>query len=495
MNFLSIFVLIPVLMMAAIFFARNRSQMNIIAFIGSLSLIIASVFLAVQYNIERAAGNTAEMLFMADTVWYKAMNIHLTVGVDGISVIMILLSSIIVFTAFLIAWKTDYLKKEFFMLFSLLSAGAFGFFISLDLFTMFFFLEMSVVPKFLLIGIWGSGRKEYSAMKLGLMLMGGSVFVLFGILGIYFGTGAHTLNILEIAKTGVPADIQNLLFLSTFIGFGVIGAMFPFHNWVPDGHSSAPTSVSMFLSGISMKLGAYGAYRVAIYLMPEATRDLAWIFLLLTGFSVVYGAFAALAQKDLKYINAYASISHCGLLFFGFLIFNETAMTGAFLQMVSHGLITALFFAVIGMIYSRTHTRMIQDMGGMLKVFPFIGVSFMIAGLASLGLPGFSGFIAEMTVFIGAFQDAGTLQRILTIFASTTIVITAVYIIRVIGKTMFGKVEKTEHETLSDAAWWEKLTVYTLVIAIILLGVAPLWVTGLIHDSVLPVVNRIIAVI
>lgn len=495
MSFLYIFVLLPLCMMLLMMFVNNRKYLNIIALTGSAGLVASSVYLTVKYLQERAAGNAAEMLFTSDTVWYKSFNIHLSTGVDGISVIMILLSSLIVLTAYLVAWKTDFLKKEFFVLFALLSTGALGFFISLDLFTMFFFLEMSVVPKFLLIGVWGSGRKEYSAMKLALMLMAGSVLVLFGILGIYFGTGAETLNLVELAQKTVNPAWQNILFLSTFIGFGIIGAMFPFHNWVPDGHSSAPTSVSMFLSGISMKLGAYGAYRVAIYLLPAAAHQLAWIFLILTAFSVVYGAFAALAQKDLKYINAYASISHCGLLFFAFLLFNETALTGAFLQMVSHGLITALFFAVIGMIYSRTHTRLVTDMGGLMKVMPFIGVSFMIAGLASLGLPGFSGFIAEMTIFVGAFMEGGTFNRVLTILTTTTIVITAVYILRAVGKVMYGKIVDTHHETLTDATWWEKATVITLVVAIVVMGVAPFWIADMFRDSVLPVVNRMLAVI
>lgn len=495
MSPLYIFVILPFVMMVAMMFTNNRKYLNAIALTGSIGLIVSALILTCSYLQQRAIGNIAEMLFVSDQVWYPSFNIHLSTGVDGISVIMILLSSIIIFTAYLVAWRNDYLKKEFFVLFALLSTGALGFFISLDLFTMFFFLEMSVVPKFLLIGIWGSGRKEYSAMKLALMLMGGSVLVLFGILGIYFGSGAETLNITALAQKTIDPAWQNILFISTFVGFGIIGAMFPFHNWVPDGHSSAPTSVSMFLSGISMKLGAYGAYRVAIYLLPEAAHQLAWIFLILASFSVVYGAFAALSQKDLKYINAYASISHCGLLFFAFLLFNETALTGAFLQMVSHGLITALFFAVIGMIYSRTHTRMLSDMGGLLKVIPFIGVSFMIAGLASLGLPGFSGFVAEMTIFIGAFQESGLLPRILTIFATTTIVITAVYILRAVGKIMFGKIGNSEHEALKDATWWEKLTVVTLVLAIVIMGVAPFWINNMLHDSVLPVVNRFLAII
>ncbi len=491
MNILFIFILIPLLMMVALFFTTNRKQINFVTLTGTTILLVSAIALTIMYLNQRAAGNTAEMLFVTNTVWYEAFNIHFTLGVDGISVAMILLTSIIVFTSILVSWNIDNMPKEYFTWFSLLSASAFGFFISLDLFTMFFFLEMSVIPEFLLIGIWGSGKKEYSAMKLALMLMGGSVLVLFGILGIYYFTGAQSMNIIELAKNNIPLNIQTYLFASTFVGFGIIGAMFPFHIWVPDGHSSAPASVSMFLSGISMKLGAYGAFRVAIYLLPEGAHQLAWIFLILTGFSVVYGAFAAVAQTDLKYINAYASISHCGLLFFAFLIFNETAITGAFLQMVSHGLITALFFAAIGMIYSRTHTRMVSQMSGLMKVLPFIGVGFIIAGLASLGLPGFSGFVAEMTIFVGSFQDANLLQRILTIVAVTSIVITAVYILRVVGKVLFGGIEDSHFESLKDATWWEKVTVILLVASIVGFGIAPMWITNMIHNSLWPVLSQL----
>lgn len=491
MNLLLVFVAIPFLMMVTLYFTKTRLQANLVSLAGSALLLVSAIVLSVLFVQQRASGNTAEMLFMSDSVWYSQFNIHLTLGVDGISVIMVLLTSIVVFSAILIAWRTESMTKEFFTWFAMLSAGAFGLFISLDLFTMFFFLEMSVVPKFLLIGIWGNGRKEYSAMKLVLMLMGGSVFVLAGILGIYYFSGAQTMNVLELAQKSIPVEIQNWLFPVTFIGFGVIGAMFPFHTWVPDGHSSAPTSVSMFLSGISMKLGAYGAFRVALFLLPEGAHNWAWLFLILSGFSVVYGAFAALAQTDLKYINAYASVSHCGLIFFAFLIFNETAMTGAFLQIVSHGLITALFFATIGMVYSRTHTRMIYQMGGLMKFLPFTGVAFIIAGLASLGLPGFSGFVAEMTIFVGSFANEGLLQRILIIFATTSIVITAVYILRVVGKVMYGKVENVEHASLKDALWWERTAAVTLVIAIVALGTLPGWATGMIQDSLTPLMHTL----
>src|SRR5690606_8444229 len=210
--------------------------------------------------------------------------------------------------------------------------------------------------------------------------------------GIYFNSapdgGPLTFNILEISKIQIPVEAQRFFFPFTFIGFGILGALFPFHTWSPDGHASAPTAVSMLHAGVLMKLGGYGAFRVAMYLMPEAAHEQAWIFLILTGISVIYGAFSAVVQTDLKYINAYSSVSHCGLVLFAILMMNETAMTGAVMQMLSHGLMTALFFALIGMIYGRTHTRLITEMGGLMKIMPFLGVSYVIAGMASLGLPG-----------------------------------------------------------------------------------------------------------
>ena len=228
--------------------------------------------------------------------------------------------------------------KEFFFLLLFLSVGAYGFFISLDLFTMFFFLEVSVIPKFLLIGIWGSGKKEYSAMKLALMLMAGSAFVLVGLLGLYFNTdtgyGSHTFDLLLIPEKDVGLGIgaQNLFFPFLFVGFGIFSALFPFHTWVPDGHSSAPTAASMFLAGISMKLGGYGCLRVATFLMPGAAVQYAWIIILLSTIAIIYGAFATLMQKDLKYINAYSSISHCGFVLLGIGMLTQTAITGAVME-------------------------------------------------------------------------------------------------------------------------------------------------------------------
>jgi NADH-quinone oxidoreductase subunit M len=486
MNFLTLFVLIPLLMLLAFLPCKqNIRAIRAVAVVGATALLILSIYLVAAFLGERAAGNTAEMLFQADTMWYPSLNIHYSVGVDGISVVMLLLSSIIVFTGVFASWNMNPQPREFFMWFALLAIGVYGFFISIDLFTMVLFYEVALIPMYLLIGLWGTGKKEYSAMKLTLMLMGGSAFMILGVLGIYFSSNVpgHSFNILEIAKAGMPLNAQYIFFPLTFIGFGVLGAMFPFHTWSPDGHASAPTSVSMLHAGVLMKLGGYGCFRVAIFLMPQAAHELSWIFLILTGISVVYGAFGAIVQTDLKYINAYSSVSHCGLVLFAILMLNESATTGAVMQMLSHGLMTALFFALIGMIYGRTHTRDIRELGGLMKIMPFLSVSYVIAGLASLGLPGLSGFVSEMTIFMGAFEHPDMFHRVFTIVAVSSIVITAVYILRVVGKILYGGVQDKHHEELTDAAWYERFAVVTLIVCIAGIGLYPSFVSNLIRES------------
>ena len=495
MDILSLFVVVPVLTMIGIVFTKDLKGTRLVAAIGMGIQLLMSFNLLFRYLAERKAGNTAEMLFYKTHVWFQSFNIHYDIGVDGIAVAMIMLTSIVVFAGVFSSWMTKDLPREFFISLILLSSGVYGFFISLDLFTMFLFYELAVIPMYLLIGLWGSGKKEYSAMKLTLMLMGGSALLVLGLLGIYFNSapdgGQLTFNILAISKVTIPHATQMFFFPFLFVGFGVLGALFPFHTWSPDGHASAPTAVSMLHAGVLMKLGGYGILRVAMFLLPDAATEMGWIFLLLTTISVVYGAFGAIWQKDLKYINAYSSVSHCGLVIFGILMVNKTAMDGAVLQMLSHGLMTALFFALIGMIYGRTHTRNITEMGGLMKVVPFIAVSYVIAGLASLGLPGLSGFVAEMTIFIGSFQHADLFHRVATIIAASAIVITAVYILRVVGILLFGPVKNPEFNTLKDATWWEKTSIITLLIAIIIVGFTPFWISDMIRDSLTPIVERL----
>ena len=489
MNLISL-ILLPLLTAVAILLAGNAKQVRVIALAGSALQLILACMLLYLFNAEKAAGNTAVMLFETQYNWFPAWNITFHLGVDGISVSMILLTAFVVIAGVLVSWNVSKMTKEFSFLLILLSMGAYGFFISLDLFILFFFLEIAVIPKYLLIGIWGSGKKEYAANKLALMLMGGSALVLVGLLGVYFSGNMHSFDLLKLSQQHIPADVQKICFPLLFAGFGIFGALFPFHTWVPDGHSSAPTAGSMFLAGISMKLGGYGCLRVATFLLPEGAREYANIIIVLSAIAVLYGAFATMMQKDLKYINAYSSVSHCGFVLLGIGMLTKTAITGAVMQMISHGLMTALFFAVIGMIYERTHTREVDEMGGLLKVMPFVTTVLFIVGLCSLGLPGLSGFVAEMTVFVGSWEHADIFHRIATIAACMSIVVTAVYILRAIGKVAMGPL-KAGYEQLSDATWNEKLAAIILIIGIIAIGVAPFWLNDLLDPATREIMDKV----
>jgi NADH-quinone oxidoreductase subunit M len=499
MTFLTLFVVIPVVMLLCLWLARNDKQVRGVMAVGSSLLLLLSIYLVFAFLHARHSGLTAEqypMLFGCDIPWFEPLNIHYQTGVDGISVVMILLSSIIVFTGTFASWQQHPMQKEYFLWFTLLSSGVFGFFISYDLFTMFMFYEVALIPMYLLIGVWGTGPKEYAAMKLTLMLMGGSALLILGIIGIYYFNGKYsgtfTMDLIAIAKAhAIPVAIQKIFFPFLFIGFGVLGALFPFHTWSPDGHASAPTAVSMLHAGVLMKLGGYGCFRIAMFLLPDAARELAWIFLILTTISVVYGALSACVQTDLKYINAYSSVSHCGMVLFALLMMTQTACTGAILQMLSHGLMTALFFAVIGMIYHRCGTRDVRRLGGLMKIMPFLAVGYVIAGLANLGLPGFSGFVAEMNIFVGSFENPDLFHRTCTIIACTSIVITAVYILRVVGKILYQKVPDQNFYKLSDASWDERLAVGGLIFCVAGLGLAPLWAQNIINDAVAPMLHHI----
>jgi NADH-quinone oxidoreductase subunit M len=489
---LSALIIIPLITAIALLVCNGLKQVRVVALSGSVIQLLYVFWLLMAYWQQRPAGDGTAILFEEDHVWFTPLNIHYHIGVDGIAIAMILLTAFVTVAGILVSWSMEKLSKEFFFLLLLLSLGAYGFFISLDLFTLFFFLEVAVIPKFLLIGIWGSGRSAYSAMKLALLLMGGSALVFVGLAGIYFSTqtaAGHTFDLLQIAQSGIPADVQKLFFPFAFIGFGIFTALFPFHTWVPDGHSSAPTAASMFLAGISMKLGGYGCLRMAL-LMPEAAQSYSGIIILLATIAIIYGAFATMMQTDLKYINAYSSVSHCGFVLLGIGMFTKTAIMGAVLQMVSHGLMTALFFAAIGMLYDRTHTRQVAQLGGLLKVMPFIATVFVIAGLCSLGLPGLSGFVAEVTVFMGAWQNEDTLYRLATILACASIVVTAVYILRAMGKVIMGPLQvqgtgalQQQGDLLTDAGWNEKLAAALLIVGIVAMGVAPFWLTELIRGQ------------
>ncbi|MFD0760476.1 NuoM family protein [Lutibacter aestuarii] len=495
MDILSLFVIVPVLTIIALLFTKGLKQARLVSMVGSIFQLGMAINLVIAYFKERAI-NDSIMVFTKDFVWFEQFNIHYSIGVDGISVALIVLTTIVVLAGVFISWKMADLPKEFFISLLVLSTGVYGFFISIDLFTMFLFYEIAVIPMYLLIGIWGSGPKEYSAMKLTLMLMGASAVLMVGIFGIYFNSnadgGALTFNILEIAQVNIPFEAQKLFFPLTFIGFAVLGALFPFHTWSPDGHASAPTAVSMLHAGVLMKLGGYGVFRVAMFLLPEGTIHWSWFFIILAAIGVVYGAFGAIKQTDLKYINAYASVSHLGLVLFALLTLNKIAWNGAILQSLSHGLLTAMFFALIGMVYGRTHTRDIHKLGGLMKIVPFIGAIYVITGMAYLGLPGFSGFVAEMNIFVGAFQNPDMFQRVLTVLAVSSIVVTAVYILRLVGKIMMGPLVNEDFKNLPKVTWYEKTGILLLLIPIVGMGVAPLWLSDMIMASLDPFIKGVL---
>ena len=481
MNLL-LLILVPLATAIAVLLMPGKTQVRWAALTGAVVQLVLSGGLLMAYRAARMAGQATQMLFEQQHKWFPGWSISFHLGVDGISVAMILLTSFVVIAGVLISWNIEKMTKEFYFLLILLSLGAYGFFMSLDLFLLFFFLEVAVIPKYLLIGIWGSGKKEYAANKLALLLMFGSALVLVGILGTYFGTDIKTFDMMSLSSIHIAPDVQKICFPLLFVGFGIFTALFPFHTWVPDGHSSAPTAGSMFLAGISMKLGGYGCLRVATALMPEGAKEYSHIIIILASIAILYGAFATMMQRDFKYINAYSSVSHCGFVLLGIGMLTKTAITGAVLQMVSHGVMTALFFAVIGMIYERTHTRQVDEMGGLLKVMPFISTVLFIVGLCSLGLPGLSGFAAEMTIFVGSWQNADAFHRIATVVACMSIVVTAVYILRAIGKVAMGPI-KAANVNLTDANWYEKTAAIILVAGILAIGLAPSWLVNLVDPG------------
>lgn len=427
--------------------------------------------------------------------WFESLGIQYFVGLDGISLSMVILTSIVIFAGVMASWNVIERRKEFFALLLTLVTGVFGVFVSFDLFLFLMFYELAVLPMYLLIGVWGTGPKEYSAMKLTLMLLVGSAFILVGFLALYHASGLRTFDLTELAKVHFPPEFQKWVFPMLFIGFGVIGALYPLHTWSPDGHSSAPTAVSMLHAGVLMKLGGYGALRIAVYLLPEGARMWGLFFMALTTVNILYGSFGAIMQKDLKYFTAYSSVSHCGFVLFGVAALNLMGLKGAVIQMFSHGIMTALLFALIGMVYGRTHTRIIPEMGGLAKVMPWLAASFYIAGLASLGLPGLSGFIAESHVFLAGFfgnpWHALAATRTLTILATLSLVVTAVYVLRGLGKVFMGSLTNKHFAELGDATLSEKISTGILIVPLVLIGLLPWFFINLIEGAVWPIINRL----
>ena len=445
--------------------AAKRNLIRGIALGTSVFTLIISVIIFFTYDT--AAGGYQ---FVEKLDWLPALGISYHMGVDGIGAAMQLMAGLIVFSGVMVSWGVEDRPREFFAFLLFLAASVFGVFASLDLFQLFFFFELAVFPKYLMIVMWGHPKtREYGAMKLTLYLFLGSMVALVGVLAVYFSSGLGTFNLIELEQAGFGIEFQRIWFPVIFLGFGVLGGIFPFHSWAPDGHVAAPTAVSMLLAGVEMKVGVFAALRVGLMLLPDGMRIWAPLIFVLATINVVYGAFIAMIQKDFKYVIGFSSVSHMGLVFIGFATLTPEGLTGAGLQMFSHGIMTALFFAVVGMVYDRAHTRDIRELGGLYKVMPIAAIGFIVGGLVSMGMPGFSGFIAEMPIYIGAWKSV----PLVAIISSISIVVTAAYILLVARRVFFGDVPEGIKSGLSDITSMDKAVVILLSVILLVVGVFP----------------------
>jgi len=455
---------------------ERKREVRVAALAAGIIALVLSVWLYFSYDV--TAGGYQ---FVENYPWLPALGISYQVGVDGMNTPLVLLTGVVMFTGVLISWNIDDRPREFFFFLFLLATGVFGVFVALDLFMLIFFYEIAVFPMYLLIAIWGwKVTREYAAMKLTLYLFIGSVIAIIGILAMYFTSGLGTFNMLALEGAGFSTTFQKIWFPFVFFGFAVLGGIFPFHNWSPDGHVAAPTAVSMFHAGVLMKLGAFAALRVGIMLMPEGAKfHMPWI-ILLTLVNVVYGAFIASVQSDFKYVIGFSSVSHMGLVLMGFATLNRDGFLGAGVQMFSHGVMTALFFAVVGMVYDQVHTREIPSLGGFSKVMPLVAIAFIVGGLVSMGMPGFSGFIAEFPIFMGLWRD----NPLIAIIAVISIVITASYIFRIVGQVFFGKIPDKFKNHVHDVKALDKIALVFLSIILIIVGIYPSIMVPLVDSGV-----------
>jgi NADH-quinone oxidoreductase subunit M len=427
--------------------------------------------------------------FVEELPWLPQVGINYILAVDGISLPMLILNGFVIFTGALMSWNIENRTREYWILLLILTAGVYGVFVSIDLFLFFVFYELAVLPMYLLIGIWGSTRKEYGAMKLTLYLMAGSAFIILGMVAVYFGSGLQTFDMRMLAQSALfsPA-FQRVFFPPMFLGFAVLAGMFPFHTWSPTGHVAAPTAVSMLHAGVLMKLGAYGCLRAAMWLMPEGANYWLLPIAVATLINAVYGATIAMTQRDMKFMIGYSSVSHMGLVVMGLAAGNEIGLIGATLQMFAHGIMTALFFAVVGrMIYERTHTRQFPELGGMAQIMPFAAVVFVLAGLSSMGMPGFAGFWAEFNIFMGMWDRF----PLVSILAAISIPITAAYILRAIYIVFFGEVKDPSFFKLPKLTWQEYAGASILAAVLLIVGLYPGILTEMISSGVKPVAQAI----
>ncbi|RKZ13165.1 NADH-quinone oxidoreductase subunit M [bacterium] len=484
----------PVIGAAVILFipAQRKEIIKTVAAAAAAVPLILAVQLFIQFDRE-----TTGFQFVEHYTWIKSFNIEYFMGVDGLSVPMMLLTALLSFLCIVASWKIDKAVKGYFALFLLLEAGMFGVFVSLDFFLFYVFWEVMLLPMYFLIGIWGGPRREYAAIKFFLYTLAGSVLMLLAMIAFYLNTtdpvtGGHTINMLHMMDQANHStwlqmtNIRHLLWLGLFIGFAIKVPIFPFHTWLPDAHVEAPTAVSVILAGVLLKMGTYGILRISYPLLPDQALWFSYPLAILGVINILYGAFCAMAQTDMKKLVAYSSVSHMGYVLLGMAAFTEAGINGAVLQMFNHGTITAMMFLCVGVIYDRAHHREINGFGGIGLQMPVYTSVFSFALFAALGLPGLSGFVGEAMIFMGVFP----VYRTLTIIAALGLIIGAAYVLWMLQRVFLGP-KQDKYDDLPDINAREMFTLVPIGILVLLFGVYPMPLLNLMKASL----NNLIKVV
>ncbi len=461
--------------------AGSARAARIVALVAAMAGLVTALLGTAQQ------GASSSVVTIVKRAWIPTLGVDYFLGADGISLTLVVLTGLAAVSGILFSWNIEHRAKEFFAFYLALIGGVYGVFLSFDLFLLFVFYELAIIPKYFLIAIWGSTNKEYGAMKLALYSFIGSAMVLVGLVAAYVVAGGATTNLFELARFPFPAEFQYWAFPLVFIGFAILAGLWPFHTWAPTGHVAAPTAASMLLAGVVMKLGAYGSLRVAMTLFPLGAKAWQDELGLLAVIGILYGAMVALVQKDFKFVIGYSSVSHMGFVMLGLVSLNEIGLTGAVLQMFSHGIIAGLLFAVVGrMVYDRAHTRELSVLQGMnlTRDIPFAAVTFLIAGIASMGLPGFSGFVAELQVLMGAWRAFPTFA----VVAGGGIVVGVAYTLRALQKSFFADAPppgKGRDHPLEAISIPERIGAVLLMGTTLLIGLYP----KLLLDLIIPSFN------
>ena len=473
-------------------FMKKEQTKAIKGFATAVTVLDFLISLPLWFRFDKAE---AGFQFVEKVSWIPTIGVSYFVGIDGISVLLVLLTTLTMIVGVLCSFTAiEEREKEYYVCLLLLATGMLGTFVALDIFLFYVFFEITLVPMYFLIGVWGGPRKLYAAIKFFLYTLFGSVLMLLGILAFYFanlkmGTGTLTFDLVELYAVGpkIPLSLQIWIFLAFFIGFAIKVPMFPFHTWLPDAHVEAPTAGSVILAGILLKMGTYGFVRFALPLLPQASQVFVPFMMLLSIIGIIYGALVAMAQTDIKKLVAYSSVSHLGFVMLGVFALNEQGVLGGQLQMINHGISTGALFLLVGIIYERRHTRLISEYGGLSKVVPVYTVLFAITMLSSIGLPGLNGFVGEFLILIGAFKKS----YVYASFAVVGIVLGAAYMLWLFQRVFFGNLDNPKNEKLTDCNAREVLYLLPLIVLMFWIGLYPKPFLGRMEASVKKVVKMV----